>query len=148
MMFQEGMHSVGVNTAEMRTIKRVLSAILHLGNISFKDNGEGQMPTVDGDKARQHMEWACELLGIDKVRALRKIRCILNNAFFIKNSFVADANAHILTSWYRRNLRRGCAAGKLDRWLFLARTQRLPPFFFAFAAHENIILTLFSLTNF
>jgi myosin heavy subunit len=70
------MYSVGVNTAEMRTIKRVLSAILHLGNVSFKDNGEGQMPTVDGDKARQHMEWACELLGIDKVTILSKIGCL------------------------------------------------------------------------
>ena len=61
------MHSVGVNTAEMRTIKRILSAILHLGNVNFKDNGEGQAATVDGDKARQHMEWVCELLGIDLV---------------------------------------------------------------------------------
>ena len=63
------MHSVGVNTAELRTIKRVLSAILHLGNVSFKDNGEGHLPTVDGDKSRQHMDWACELLGIDNVSA-------------------------------------------------------------------------------
>ena len=62
------MHSVGVNTAEMRTIKRILSAILHLGNLTFKDNGEGHISTVNGDKSRQHMEWACELLGIDKVR--------------------------------------------------------------------------------
>jgi hypothetical protein len=62
------MHSVGVNTAEMRTIKRILSAILHLGNVTFKDNGEGHISTVNGDKSRQHMEWACELLGIDKVR--------------------------------------------------------------------------------
>ena len=65
---QEGMHSIGVNTAEMRIIKRILSAILHLGNVSFKDNGEGHLPSVDGEKARLHMEWACELLGIDKVR--------------------------------------------------------------------------------
>ena len=63
------MHSVGVNTAELRTIKRVLSAILHLGNVSFKDNGEGHLPTVDGDRSRQHMDWACELLGIDNVRS-------------------------------------------------------------------------------
>ena len=69
-LLQEGMHSVGVNTAEMRTIKRVLSAILHLGNVSFKDNGEGHLATVDGDKSRQHMEWACELLGIDNVGRL------------------------------------------------------------------------------
>jgi myosin heavy subunit len=62
------MHSVGVNTAEMRTIKRVLSAILHMGNVSFKDNGEGHLTTVDGDRSRQHMNWACELLGVDNVR--------------------------------------------------------------------------------
>jgi hypothetical protein len=30
-----GMHPVGVNTAEMRTIKRIFSAILHLGNVTF-----------------------------------------------------------------------------------------------------------------
>ena len=68
------MHSVGVNTAEMRTIKRVLSAILHLGNVSFKDNGEGHLATVDGDKSRQHMNWACELLGVDNVRYCLNLR--------------------------------------------------------------------------
>ena len=74
---------MGVNTAEMRTIKRILSAILHLGNVSFKNNGEGVLPTVDGDKARQHMEWACELLGIDKVcSGAHTVRCVQFHLFW------------------------------------------------------------------
>jgi myosin heavy subunit len=81
------MHSVGVNTAEMRTIKRILSAILHLGNVNFKDNGEGQAATVDGDKARQHMEWACELLGIDLVSSSSSARMRAKVEFGGRTSF-------------------------------------------------------------
>ena len=125
------MHSVGVNTAEMRTIKRILSAILHLGNVTFKDNGEGHISTVNGDKSRQHMEWACELLGIDKVRtwshAILILRGVSTPTLFQYFVCVFVPGFACQTYWLRVSSSFGCAAGKLEQWLFLDRTQRSVP---------------------
>jgi myosin-5 len=62
---RRAMTNVGIPEDEQDAVFQAVAAVLHLGNVNFREGGDGESSDLADEKALHHVQAAARLLGCD-----------------------------------------------------------------------------------